>query len=33
VPVVLSATNAAALRTLSKQTLEELGALASDGGR
>jgi len=33
VPVVLSATNAAALRTLSKHTLEELGALASDGGR
>lgn len=33
VPVVLAATNAAALRTLSKQTLEELGALASDGGR
>jgi uncharacterized protein (DUF2237 family) len=33
VPVVLSATNAAALRTLSKQTLEELGALARDGGR
>jgi hypothetical protein len=33
VPVVLPATNAAALRTLSKQTLEALGALASDGGR
>ncbi|MBM4282991.1 MAG: DUF2237 domain-containing protein [Deltaproteobacteria bacterium] len=33
VPVVLSATNAAALRTLSKPTLEELGALPSDGGR
>lgn len=33
VPVVLSAANAAALRTLSKQTLEAKGALASDGGR